>query len=469
MLLTITYAQPPATDLGYLLHKNPARVQAFPLSFGQAHVFYPEASPTQCTAALLLDVDPVGLVRGREAGGGPPLHQYVNDRPYVASSFLSVAIAQVFGSALGGRSRERPELTKAALPLRARLAVVPARGGEPLLRRLFEPLGYTVAVDGHALDDRFPDWGASRYFTVTLEATCRLSELLTHLYVLVPVLDDEKHYWVGDDEVEKLLRHGGDWLAGHPDRALIVDRYLKHQRWLTRAALGRLLEADQPDPDEDAAERGEEEEQVERPLRLSDQRVGAVLAALKQCGARTVVDLGCGEGRLLRELVRDAAFTRIVGVDVSHRALERARERLRLDSLPPRVRERLELVHGALTYRDRRLAGFDAAAVLEVIEHLDPPRLAAFERVLFEHARPATAIVTTPNVEYNVRFAGLPAGRLRHRDHRFEWSRAEFQTWAQGVAERYGYQVRFLPIGSDDPDVGAPTQMGVFSDAARHS
>ena len=251
MLLTVTTTHRPATDLGYLLHKHPARGQSFPLAFGQAHVFYPEASTERCTAALLLDVDPVGLVRGRQgpAGEGRALEQYVNDRPYVASSFLSVAIARVLGAALGGRSQERPELAEMRIPLQARLAVLPCRGGEALLRRLFEPLGYVVAAQGCPLDERFPEWGQSRYFTVTLEGTCRLSDLLTHLYVLVPVLDDDKHYWVGEDEVEKLLRHGSEWLAGHPGRELIVQRYLRYQRGLTRQALARLLEDDQQDPD----------------------------------------------------------------------------------------------------------------------------------------------------------------------------------------------------------------------------
>src|SRR5690349_1029846 len=188
MLLTITTTHRPATDLGYLLHKNPARAQSFALGFGQVHVFYPEATEERCTAALLLDVDPVGLVR-KDHGAGFTLDQYVNDRPYVASSFLSVAIAQVFGSALAGRSKERPELAEAPLPFEARLAVLPCRGGEAFLRRLFEPLGYAVAVTRHPLDERFQEWGEGPYYTVTLRADCRLRDLLTHLYVLIPVLD----------------------------------------------------------------------------------------------------------------------------------------------------------------------------------------------------------------------------------------------------------------------------------------
>ncbi|MDQ3856786.1 MAG: 3' terminal RNA ribose 2'-O-methyltransferase Hen1 [Chloroflexota bacterium] len=463
MLLTITTTHHPATDLGYLLAKHPDRVQSFELAFGKAHVFYPEVTPERCTAALLLDIDPVRLVRGRRGSEGAALEQYVNDRPYVASSFLSVAISDVFRSAMGGRSKERAELVQTPIPLRAKLAVVPCRGGEGFLRRLFEPLGYSVSYETCPLDERFPEWGESRYFTVTLEATCRLSELLTHLYVLVPVLDDEKHYYVGDEEVEKLLRRGEGWLGTHPERELIVQRYLKHQKGLARTALSRLVQEEGEDPDASAEARVAEEEAVERPLRLNEQRIGTVLAALKDSGARRVLDLGCGEGQLLRALLADRAFEEIVGVDVSHRALERAAEKLRLDRLPPTQRERVKLLHGSLIYRDRRLEGYDVAAVVEVIEHLDPERLAAFERVLFEYTRPGAVVMTTPNAEYNVRWQTLPAGKFRHRDHRFEWTRPEFEVWARGVADRFGYSVRFLPVGPKDPEVGAPTQMGVFT------
>jgi 3' terminal RNA ribose 2'-O-methyltransferase Hen1 len=458
MLLTIRTTHHPATDLGYLLAKNPARTQTFELGFGNAHVFYPEASEEACTAALLLDVDPVGLVRGRGEGEGA-LDQYVNDRPYVASSFLSVALSRVLRSALAGSSRERPELAETPLPLEARLSVVPAHGGEELLRRLFEPLGYAVAVQPHPLDPAHPEWGDSRYFTVTLSGTARLADLLTHLYVLVPVLDGAKHYYVGDDEVEKLLRHGEGWLAAHPERDMIAARYLKHRRSLVHDAIARLV---QPDDDAEAAPDAEEEALEER-VSLNQQRLATVLAALRASGARRVVDLGCGEGRLLRMLADDPTFAEVVGMDVSHRALEFAADRLRLDRLPPRQRERIRLMHGSLMYRDRRLDGFDAAAVVEVVEHMDPPRLAAFERVLWEHARPGVIVLTTPNAEYNVRWPSLPAGRYRHRDHRFEWTRAELQAWAGGVAERWGYAVRYAPVGPEDAEVGAPTQMAVFT------
>lgn len=465
MLLTLTTTYRPATDLGFLLHKNPARMHSVELAFGKAHVFYPEASAERCTAALLVELDPVGLVRNRRgpAGEAHALEQYVNDRPYAASSFLSVAIAQVFGTALGGRSKERPELVETSLPLEARLAALPSRGGEALLRKLFEPLGYAVTARRFPLDEKFSDWGESAFFSVELRANARLRDLLTHLYVLVPVLDDDKHYWVGEDEVEKLLRRGGEWLAAHPERELIATRYLKHQRRLAHAALRQLLEEDQAEPDVVADARAAEESAVEDAMNLNEQRLGAVLAALKAAGARRVLDLGCGEGRLLRQLLDDSRFEEVVGLDVSHRALEIASERLKLERLPAKKRDRLKLLHGSLTYRDQRLAGYDGAAVMEVVEHFDPARLAAFERVLFECAQPKCVALTTPNAEYNARFSNLPAGQLRHRDHRFEWTRAQFQAWAKAVAQRFGYAVRFLPIGPEDEKLGPPTQMAVFT------
>jgi 3' terminal RNA ribose 2'-O-methyltransferase Hen1 len=464
VLLTITTTHRPATDLGYLLRKNPARRQSFSLTFGNAHVFYPEATSERCTVVLLVEVDPVGLVRNRRgpAGEGGAMEQYVNDRPYAASSFLSVAIAEVFGSALSGKSKERPELVDAPLPLSATLSALPCRGGEDFLRKLFEPLGYTVSARQLPLDENFPDWGESAYHRVELVGRLPLQRLLSHLYVLVPVLDNDKHYWVGDAEVEKLLRHGEGWLTSHPEREAIASRYLKHQRSLVDYALSQLVEESEPDPDAAAEARDAEEETIEGAIRQNDQRLGSVLAALKACGAARVLDLGCGEGRLLEALLKEKQFTEIVGMDVSHRALEIARDRLHYDRLPPAQKARLRLLHGSLIYRDQRLAGFDAAAAMEVIEHLDPPRLAAFERVLFECARPRSIVLTTPNREYNVRWEKLPAGSFRHRDHRFEWTRAEFQDWANRVAARFGYAARFLPVGPEDSVVGPPTQMGVL-------
>lgn len=467
MLLTITNTSPQATDLGYLLHKHPDKLQSFKLSYGQAHVFYPENSDERCTACLLLDIDPIGLVRNRRgpAGVGRSLDQYVNDRPYVASSFLSVALTKVYGSALSGRCNDKPDLVSLPLDLTIKVDVVPCRGASDdgqVIRNLFEPLGYSVENVHHPLDEKFPQWGEGPYFSVTLRAEKPLSEVLTHLYVLLPVLDNDKHYWVDQDEVEKLLSRGEGWLETHPSKELITARYLKYQRSLTRDALARLTVEEQVDPDADAETQDAQEEAIERPMSLNDQRHAAVLAALKSSGAKRVLDLGCAQGKLMRRLLQEKQFELVAGMDVSLRALENAERRLRLDRMPDRQRERVQLLHGSLMYRDQRLNGFDAACLVEVIEHLDPPRLAAMERAVFEFAKPPTVVVTTPNVEYNVRFETLPAGKLRHLDHRFEWTREQFQSWATELAERYGYEVRFLHVGDNDAEVGSPTQMGVF-------
>lgn len=463
MYLTISTTHSPATDLGYLLHKRPGKLHSVVLSFGTAHVFYPEATDARCTAALLIEVDPVELVRkpGGPSGESGLLDQYVNDRPYASSSFTSVALARAFGTALGGRSNSRQELADTALPLEVYIPVLPCRGGEPLLRRLFEPLGYEIKANRLGLDEKFPEWGDSRYWGVSLLAEKRLRDVLQHLYVLLPVLDDEKHYWVGKDEIEKLLRRGQGWLAAHPEREEITRRYLKYQRRLMNEALARLSE-DAQDPDETADAHAAEEVVLEDRISLNQQRMGSVLAALRQSGAKRVLDLGCGEGRLLSLLLADSSFGEILGIDVSPRVLEKAAERLHLSTLPPRKRQRIQLLQGSLMYRDSRLAGYDAAAVVEVVEHLDTPRLAAFERVLFEFARPATVVLTTPNREYNVKFETMPTDTLRHKDHRFEWTRAEFQSWANRVAATHNYDVSFLPVGGEDAVLGAPTQMAIF-------
>ncbi|QBS43627.1 3' terminal RNA ribose 2'-O-methyltransferase Hen1 [Nocardia sp. CS682] len=575
MLLTITCTPPedadwPATDLGFLLHKNPGRVQAFEQSYGTAHVVYPEATTARCTVALVLEIDPIRLVRGRSRGTPDfSLGQYVNDRPYAASSLLSVAIGAVFRTALHGRCTLRPELAQTALPLHVELPAVPCRGGAEVAERVFAPLGWAVTATALPLDPAFPAWGDSHYLRLELSGTVRLADALSHLYVLLPVLDGAKHYWLAADEVDKLIRAGGGWLAEHPERGWITRRYLARRQSLVRTALARLAELDEVEPELlDAVEEVDDAESVASsdlaaggsetgftPAQVADgedvsadrrgggeiaaadaadlaatvagahdgtvagaidvavagatdtdsagvpdmaaagvpdiaaaggpdsaaarasglaetspgtvslavARRAAVRAALHEAGARRVLDLGCGEGTLLRELLSDKAFTEIVGVDVSMRALHIAERKLRLERLPERVAQRLTLLQGALTYTDARLRGYDAAVLMEVIEHVDPPRLGALEHAVFAAAAPRAVLVTTPNAEVNVRFEGLAAGAFRHADHRFEWTRAEFAAWADGVAARHGYSVRFVPIGVVDAEFGAPTQMAVFS------
>ena len=495
MLLTLSTDQDADDVMGFLLHKHPDRFQSFDLSFGKAHVFYPRRDEDRTTACLMLDVDPIGMMRkslGSRAEG------YVNDRPYVASSFMSTAIAKVFGSAMAGRCKDRPDAVQRPMRWEVRIEALPVRGGEPLLRRIFEPLGYRVEADAHPLDPTFDDWGDSPYLSVRLVTVQTLQAVLQHLYVLIPVFDNQKHYFVGSEEIDKLLAKGRSWLADHPQREAITRRYLRNQSSMVRQAIDRLSptppneatiarddathQADRAELAVEAsvviaqercptqkrdgtAEQGNFESEASVPpsrTPLNQLRYQAVIDVITQVEATSVVDLGCGEGKLMRQLIKQRSLRRIVGMDVSAHALQIAADRLRIDTLPPPQAERIELIQGSLMYRDSRLAGFDVAMLVEVIEHLDPPRLDAMRQVVFDHARPQTVIVTTPNVEYNAVWESLPAGKLRHTDHRFEWSRQEFARWTQTITERFGYSCRHAGIGAEIDGVGTPTQMAIF-------
>ena len=394
MYLSISTTHRPATDLGFLLHKHPERVHETELPFGKALIFYPQADEARCEAALVLDIDPIGLVRGKGRTEGL-LDAYVNDRPYAASSFLSVAMGRALRTAMTGASRERPDLAESEIPLELVVTPLPARGGVRLVHELFEPLGWRVETealaDGGALTGRTP-----HYVTLKLSGTALLQALLNHLYVLIPVLDDDKHYWVGEDEVEKLLKRGEGWLESHPARELIVRRYLIHRRGLAREALERLA----PETREEAIEpekRVTQEAAIEAPLRLNDQRLDAVVEALRASGARAIADLGCGEGKLLQRLLRQRWVERLIGVDAAARDLEWASKRLKLDLAGAPPEGRVTLLHGGITYRDRRWEDVDAVALVEVIEHLDAERLPNLEKIVFGAARPETVVVTTPD------------------------------------------------------------------------
>ncbi|MEM8899533.1 MAG: 3' terminal RNA ribose 2'-O-methyltransferase Hen1 [Bacteroidota bacterium] len=465
MLVTISTTYQPATDLGFLLHKHPDKYQTFNLSVGKVHVFYPEASVERTTAAILLDIDPVELVRGKRKlkSSSFSLKQYVNDRPYVASSFLSVALSKAFSTAMNGKCDHKPELVKQKLPFEIGISVLPApKGGEALIKKLFEPLGYSVKVDRHPLDPAMESWGESKYYTLRLTHTLRLQEVLSHLYVLIPALDFEKHYFVSNAEIEKLLSKGKGWLEAHPHKELITRRYLLNFRKLSRQAMERLT-LEEVIEEEDTETDEKKQEVKKRKESLHQIRLKRVLQELIDAKAESVVDMGCGEGKLLRMMLKEKQFRRIAGMDVSYRELLKAKDRLYWDTMSPKMKERISLFQGSLNYRDKRLEGFDAAALVEVIEHLDEARLSALEKVVFKYAKPGKVFITTPNGEYNIMYESLSAGSFRHTDHRFEWTREEFSSWANRIAETYQYTVSIHPLGEEHEEVGAPSQMAIFT------
>lgn len=456
MLLTISTSHQPATELGYLLHKHPDKIQTFEITGGKAHVFYPEATESQCEAALLLDIDSLELVRTlKTPGNSLMLRHYVNDRPYVNSSFMSSAIAKVFSSALNGKCKAKPELTTQALPLQVTLSVLRVNTNIDMVERVFVPLGYKVTFEQHALEPTFAQWGQSQYITLQLQHTIPLYRLLAHLYVLLPVFDNDKHYWVSANDIENLLNKGKNWLPSHPEKEWITRRYLKNIRSLTKVVWDRLLEKRPSSP--------QQEINALAPDSLHQQRLEAVFQVLKKSKVKSVLDLGCGEGKLIKLLLKEVQFTSIVGMDVSFRELQKAKEKLYLDDLPLRQKQRVQLIQGSVTYQDKRFEGFDAAVLVEVIEHIDQERLVALEQVVFAKAQPIKVILTTPNAEYNSQYEFLEENEFRHDDHRFEWSRAEFEQWTQHVGQTYNYRVEISSIGEEDTKVGAPSQMAVFT------
>jgi len=457
MILNISTTHQPATDLSWLLHKHPSKLQSFSISGGKAHVFYPENTEEKCTATLLLDLNNVDLVRKLKVpgGGSLDLQHYVNDRPYTASSFMSTAIAKVFSSGLNGRCNDRPELLNQAWDFEVTIGALRVNGGMENLERIFKPLGYEIDIKGIEYDEKFMDWGDSPYYMVHLKNHCTLQELLSHLYILLAVYDKDRHYWISDSEIDKLFNKGGTWLQKHPAREFILRRFLKNLGPLTKKALERF----EVDEDQETKEISIKKERSP----LHKQRLETVTELLKQSGAKTIIDLGCGEGKLLKLLLPVYQFDYILGMDVSMRSLRIAKEKLYLDNMTPNERKRIDLIQSSLTYRDERLEGFDAAALVEVIEHLEPESLHSLELAVFKYAKPKTVIITTPNKEYNQLYEFLEEGKMRHGDHRFEWTRKEFQEWANKVASAYNYQVSFGGIGEEDETFGTPSQLALFS------
>ena len=429
---------------------------------------------------MLTEIDPIAITQQsrRQGSGDAAIQQYVNDRPYAACSHLSVAIADVFRSALNGACKEHPELVDTPMPLVANIPGLPSRQGTQFIRNLSEPLGYKVHTDTPPVDSQFTQWGESSHHDVTLSATTTVQQLLNHLYMLIPVLDNSKHYWVGKDEAKKLIQRGGAWLNDHPLKDIIFRRYLRYNRSLMHHAHELISQIDQetiateePASPEEAAIAGIDapqnvnESDIEKPIALSQARTTAVMDAIRESSPQSVIDLGCGEGSLLQLIVRDSAIARVAATDVSPHALDLARRKVGLHNMTNRQAERISIFQSSLIYDDPRTHNFDVAVLMEVIEHVDPPKLDALEHSVFGRAQPRKVVVTTPNVEYNQLFNNIRKNGLRHRDHRFEWTRQEFQKWARDVAEQHGYSVAIHGIGVEDTSIpaGHPTQMAVFT------
>lgn len=448
MLFELTTTHTPATDLGFLLHKHPDKLHAIELTAGTAYVFYTENNEQRCTACLLIDINPVELVRGNKRAFLQ--EHYVNDKPYTSNSFLCSALTKAYGSALNGNCQNRPELTDRPLPLKAVIYSLKVDCDKSYLNKLFEPLGFTVSYEILPLDSHFPEWGESKIVNLTLEAQTPLKMLLSQLYVIILALDNDRHYWITRSDIDTLFKRGEQWLDCHPEKDWITKRYLKNLHTLTSEALLRLTSEERPLRDH-----------AEKNLSLHQQRLYTVCELLKASGAESVLDIGCGEGKLLKLLLKEAQFKKIAGMDVSFGELQRAKENLHLHEASPMMRERIQLFQSSITYKDNRIKDYDALALVEVIEHIDEERLPAMEKVLFGFANPRTVVLSTPNAEYNVMYKDTES--FRHADHRFEWTRQQFADWCNKVGRDYKYDVAIYSIGQEENQIGAPSQAAVFN------
>jgi 3' terminal RNA ribose 2'-O-methyltransferase Hen1 len=441
------------------------------MSFGEGYVYFQENPQGDNSLSLLVDVDPLATVQGR----GQLSHMdglYVNDRAYVPSSLLTSALTKAFGTALSGRCKERPELASTPIDWTVSVPVVTSDWRTEILWSLFGPLGYEVRMahverEGHR--SSHPDV-ASDLTGVKLCTTATMREVLSHLVVLIQVLDQDNHRWLDEQDLDPFMRRVEGWLPEHPYGMFILKRALKHQKHLIKAVIAKFpaivdSQARISSINSEMWDASQLEEYADQPLSLNRQRFAVVQELIERLQPRSLVDLGCGDGSFIGFLANGALLhpmERIIGMDVSASELARAKTRMEhLSSLPGR-RTPVEWLLGSLLYRDPRIKGLDMAILIEVIEHIDPWRLPALERQVFGEGGYASIVVTTPNREFNLIYGLSEEHSLRHRDHRFEWTRQEFQEWVQKIASQYGYEWQIQGIGTVSLDHGSPSQMVLF-------
>lgn len=449
MHLSISTTHKPATDLGFLLYKHPKKLHTRGTSFSTNHCFFSEATDDLCTANLWVNVRELQefeLYRRFNNFENP----FINDRPYVAGSLMSTAMSEMFRTAMSGSCRERPELARSPIPLTIEVATVRCEDGIDFIKGIFEPLGYQVDLESYLLDEAFPNWGSSPYFKLRLQTNKELYLVLRQLFILLPVLDNQKHYWVDEAEQEKIIKMGEGWLQAHPMFSKIVSRYLKNLQSLAVEVKKHFA------LDENLTTKARnKEEQLEQKIHLNTLRMDYVAELLKDHQVRTVGDLGCGEGKLIERLLQNSDITEIRAFEVSIDELEKAQQRIaELKQL-----ERVKFFNSSVLYLDHRTKDLDAVVLVEVIEHLEEVRLPVLAANVFKYMEPSMVVITTPNFEFNQRFE---TKGFRHPDHRFEWTREEFKSWCEVQAQKYGYTFKIDFIGEVDSALGGPTQVGVF-------
>ena len=467
MLLTITCKGEHASELSFLLHKNPYKVQEFNVIMGKAYVFYPKVSDIETTVALLADLNPIDLVKGKEGvkqDSYYTLFDYINDRPYSINSFTSSIISKVFNTACAGKCEHLPELVKTELDLSCTLYALPVKGRLDMINKIFEPLGYEVSYEEKILDSEFEEFGKSSYVDLTIHNEhITLYNLLNQIRILIPVFDKEKHYYVDEKEVDKLIRLSIDWLKDHPEKNRIVGRYFSKDKKLAVKAL-EALKIDEIKNDDIEEDNTTSEKTIEKKVRLNDQRLETVKKTIIENNCKTVLDYGCGEGNLESILANESSISQITFTDISFNALKNTKFRIRSKMKNEDYDNKFSSFQSSLLYRDERCRNFDCICLIEVIEHIELNRLDTIVENIFGYYKSKIIIITTPNREYNIKYEFLEEDKLRHPDHRFEFTRDEFYKFVNNIVDndRYPYNAIIESIGEIDDTVGSPTMMAVF-------
>lgn len=448
MLLTINCEGPDAMDLSWLLHKRPNRFQAFNLGYGKAFVFFTEYSQNSCTACLLLEIMPDALNDLCKSKDGE--FQYVNSRQYLSSSLLAGAIGKAYSSAIKGTCQDKPDLVGKKHGFKVRINNFSCRLNPIFIDRIFSPLGYQIEWRNIQINDEYCTGGfICGDLQLSIDAT--LQEILSHLYILLPVFDRQTHFWLDESQLQKFIRHCQGWLGRHPEKRLIINEYFGPVSEL-KYRLMKHFGVIRPLADKS------------RTPTFNQMRRSAISDVIAASGAKTIIDLGCGDGSFVFSLHGQNRYEKLAGMDASAQNIENARKKF--DSPFFHRRKSPEFFIGSITYRDKRISGYDAVILSEVIEHFEPERMDGVMRNILGEARPKLFVMTTPNKAYNQEFPFLEAGEFRHPDHRHEFGEDEFISFCEKYAAVFGYDLEISHVGVELSRIGSPTFMGIFKKCA---
>lgn len=443
MQLTIQASGDNVKAISYLLSKNPSNLYERNHKGHLVRLFYSKFTETELEVTIFVTPDPIELIKNNS--NSYDITHYINDREFAVSSIFCSFIRSALGTALNGQPKEEHiKWVDHPFPFTFEFGPVVSTLTDEKLMNLFEPIGYEVTINRPEIEYSIPIKTKSSARYISIKGMKTLQEGLRHLFVLIPVIDNYKHYFIDEKEIEKLERYGEGWLEQHPLRDLIYRQALRFKE------IYSLVENSSKD-----------EKKIEpvKKVRLNELRYEKIVNTVSEMKPRSVVDFGSGEGKLSVQLGFVEGITEILAVEPSESASLKALERFN----KVKNKEKFvnpELLWGSLFYYDERLKDKDVIILCEVIEHIDESRLPKAMDTLLHDYQPGALIITTPNRDYNELYD--MEEHLRHNDHRFEWTRAEFRQWCTERNHGNDYELLFDGIGEEHASQGFPTQMCVF-------